>query len=158
MSSALHSNRTWIGSILTRVSDKSFHAKRRKMSSAVMSRGNVHDLHDLVASKMSMLLDAVARLAREQTPVNIYNAWRSFTIDVISTFAFGHSLDALDRKDFDHEMLSTLESSLAAFYIVSRPLERKKRAALTCEVVRACSISCRDLPSPFFEPVNSWRA
>jgi cytochrome P450 len=99
--------------------DKKVHAARRKLSSAKMSKANVGDLHDLVASKVSMLMETWSDMTREHKPVNVFAAWRSMTLDIISTFAFGHSLNALDRNGLDHEMLETLESALAAFYMVS---------------------------------------
>lgn len=50
--------------------------------------------------------------------VDIFAAWRSFTLDIISTFAFGHSMDGLKRPNLDHEMLDTMNIAVAAFYKV----------------------------------------
>lgn len=112
---------------MIRSRDEKFHAKHRKLSSAKMSCGNVNDLHDLVAGKVSMLIDRVTELVRSQTPIKVFAAWRSMTLDIISTFAFGHSLNALDRENLDDEMLDTLESALGAFYIVSCAAKKRSK-------------------------------
>lgn len=118
-----HGQQWIIRRILMMIRDKKVHADRRKLSSAKMSKGNVGDLHDLVASKISVLMERLLDMTRGHKLVNIFAAWRipygSMTLDIISTFAFGHSLNALDRDGLDHEMLDTMESALATFYKVT---------------------------------------
>jgi len=69
-----------------------------------------------------MLLGFFDRAADEKKPIDVFAAWRSLTMDIITTFAFGVSMDGLTKPNLDHYMLDTLMSAVSATYVVCRQL------------------------------------
>lgn len=102
-------------------SDKQVHKERRKQLAAKLSRQNITSIQDLVNEKLYSIVEIFGKAATNGRMVNVFAAWRSFTLDVISTFAFGQCLGALDRANLDHPMLDTMNIAVAAFYHVSDP-------------------------------------
>lgn len=67
---------------------------------------------------MNMMMEIFANAADKRRPIDVFAAWRSFTLDMISTFAFGCSMDGLKRPNLDHDMLHTLNTAVQGFYKV----------------------------------------
>jgi len=107
------------GTILT-TTDKTAHAVRRKQISGKLSRQNISKIQDLVVEKLGMMMEIFDKAADKGKPIDVFAAWRSFTMDIISTFAFGYSMDGLKRPNLDHEMLDTLMTAVAGLYKLVR--------------------------------------
>lgn len=103
---------------LPRNRDKNWHADRRKNTMGKLSKQNVGQLHFLIADKLNLLMGRVEKSTKGKS-VNAFAGWRSMTLDIISTFAFGTCLDSLHDIELNHYMLDTMESALSAFYMVS---------------------------------------
>ena len=63
-------------------------------------------------------MNRVEESTKRRQSVNVFAGWRSMTLDIISTFAFGTCLDSLHDVELKHYMLDTMESALSAFYLV----------------------------------------
>ena len=83
-----------------------------------LSKQSVGELHSLVADKVSLLMTRMEHLTARGEGVNVFAGWRSLTMDIISTFAFGSCLDCLKDVELNHYMLQTMEMALGAFYMV----------------------------------------
>lgn len=83
-----------------------------------LSKQKVGELHFLVADKLNLLMNRVEESTKRRQSVNVFAGWRSMTLDIISTFAFGTCLDSLHDVELKHYMLDTMESALSAFYLV----------------------------------------
>ncbi|KAK3695813.1 hypothetical protein B0T22DRAFT_509291 [Podospora appendiculata] len=68
------------------------HALRRRDTMGQLSKQEVEALHPLVASKLSIFLQRVQEHCESGQPVNVFSAWRCYTLDIISEFARSHSL------------------------------------------------------------------
>jgi hypothetical protein len=99
--------------------DKQKHAARRKETMAQLSKQKVQNLHPLVSEKLSIILGHVQQLSQSRRPVNVFNAWRCLTLDVISEFAFGQCFNALENPDFECDMIDTMDHFVGHFYFVS---------------------------------------
>ncbi|KAK3337589.1 cytochrome P450 [Cercophora scortea] len=106
--------------VLTESSDKKKHALRRKDTMGQLSKQKVEDLHPLVASKLSIFLQRVQEHYESRQPVNVFSAWRCYTLDIISEFAFGQCLNALDNPDFENSMIETIDKFVGKFNLAIR--------------------------------------
>ena len=84
-----------------------------------LSRQEVGNLHWLVDEKLRIVLDHMEDICKAGKAIDVFAAWRSMTLDIISTFAFGTCLNSLDDVNFNHTMLHVLEVFLRSFYLVS---------------------------------------
>ncbi|KAB5522102.1 cytochrome P450 [Coniochaeta sp. 2T2.1] len=100
--------------------DKQKHSARRKETMAQLSKQKVQALHPLVTGKLSKLLGHVQQLSEAKQPVNAFYAWRCMTLDIISEFAFGQCLNALDNADFRCEMIDTMDHFVSHFNFAVR--------------------------------------
>ncbi|KAG7439121.1 cytochrome P450 [Guyanagaster necrorhizus] len=85
--------------------------KRRDVLLPFFSRRSILQLEGIVQSKVDTLL---FRLRQDYTgkPVNLYAAFKSLTMDIITAFSYSHSFDALLSPDFSHPILLSLERAM----------------------------------------------
>lgn len=57
----------------------------------------------------------ISQLQKYQAPVNLSAALRSTTLDIITSYCYGRSYDAITHSDFKHPILDGME---ATFYVV----------------------------------------
>ncbi|OIW25652.1 cytochrome P450 [Coniochaeta ligniaria NRRL 30616] len=102
--------------------DKQKHSARRKETMAQLSKQKVQALHPLVSEKLARVLGHVQQLSDSRRPVNVFYAWRCMTLDIISEFAFGRCLNALENPDFKCEMIDTMDHFVSHFnYVIRLP-------------------------------------
>jgi cytochrome P450 len=76
-------------------------AKQRKdVLQPLFSRRAVSNIQGLVKQKLALFCEALANNEATSTPSNIYLGLRCLTVDTISAFCFGKSLNALSIPDF----------------------------------------------------------
>ncbi|KAH7205127.1 cytochrome P450 [Fusarium redolens] len=79
--------------------DRGLHRQRRKLLNNFFSKTSIRNMQNILYEKVSTLSDIMSNLGDEES-VNIYNAVRCMTVDIISELAFGHSFNLLgDAKD-----------------------------------------------------------
>lgn len=83
-----------------------FHKSRRGPVSSFFSKRSVHALEPLIVAKVSKLIDRFN--SEVGKVVNISNAMAGLTMDIISGYSFGESMDSLERKDYKKEWLGLL--------------------------------------------------
>ncbi|KAJ3517547.1 hypothetical protein NLJ89_g437 [Agrocybe chaxingu] len=55
---------------------------------------------------------------RGENPANMFLAFRSATLDVITSYMFGHCLDALDHPDFSAPLLLSIQDALPLLWLI----------------------------------------
>ena len=55
---------------------------------------------------------------RNDTPSNMFLAFRSTTLDIITAYMFGHCIDALDYPDFCNPILLDIQAALPILWII----------------------------------------
>ncbi|KAK0436273.1 cytochrome P450 [Armillaria borealis] len=85
--------------------------KRRDVLLPFFSRRSILQLEGIIQSKVDTL---ISRLRKDYSskPVNLYAAFKSLTMDIITTFCYSHSFDALSSPDFSHPILLSLERAM----------------------------------------------
>ncbi|ETS76939.1 hypothetical protein PFICI_10813 [Pestalotiopsis fici W106-1] len=89
--------------------DRALHRQRRKLLGKFFSKTSKRELQNVLYRQMEKLCNLLAKRSEtdSEEPLNIYNAARCLTLDIISDIAFGRSLDTLSSAKG-----STFESSL----------------------------------------------
>ncbi|KAK0466636.1 cytochrome P450 [Armillaria novae-zelandiae] len=85
--------------------------KRRDVLLPFFSRRSILQLENIIQSKVDAL---ISRLSKDYSdkPVNLYAAFKSLTMDIITAFCYSHSFDALSSPDFSHPILLSLERAM----------------------------------------------
>ncbi|KAF2832484.1 putative benzoate 4-monooxygenase cytochrome P450 [Ophiobolus disseminans] len=108
-------SRTMAGSMLEAM-DHDLHKSRRSAVSNFFSKRSVQALEPLVLSSVERL---VQRLKDEET-VNLNNAFAAMTMDIISAYCFGESMNSLEYPQYGKDWLEMLHGG-----IQMRPLGRQ---------------------------------
>ncbi|KAH6957495.1 cytochrome P450 [Fusarium avenaceum] len=106
--------------------DHGLHRERRKLLNPYFSRGGVLNVQDLILEKVEKLVVRFGKLP-PGFKVNLYNAFRCLTVDIISDYASGTSLNQTETADDD--FFGTYIESFEAFsdnlwHMCYRPLMR----------------------------------
>ncbi|KDR83561.1 hypothetical protein GALMADRAFT_55853 [Galerina marginata CBS 339.88] len=88
---------------------------RRGFMHAFFSRRAVIRLEDVIQQKVERL---VSKLEKSYTPQNAFLAFRSATLDIITSYMFGHCLDALDYPDFRSPLLLNIQLALPLLWVI----------------------------------------
>ncbi|KAL1966123.1 hypothetical protein VTN77DRAFT_4871 [Rasamsonia byssochlamydoides] len=86
------------------------HRERRKLLNPLLSRSGIVKLEPLIREKINRLGDKIRRL-HMRGPINVSNAIRSATVDIISQFTFTKPLGLLDESpdSFDSAFLDAFD-------------------------------------------------
>ena len=84
------------------------HRPRRAKLDPYFSRQKVISLEHLVQSRAAKLLQIITSRFAEDREVDLYHAFRSVSVDVISDYAFGESYELLEREDLGKEYFDNL--------------------------------------------------
>ncbi|KAE8373331.1 cytochrome P450 [Aspergillus bertholletiae] len=78
--------------------DPSLHKERRKMLSPLFGRTGVFKLEGIIHTKAGIMMKKIDTL-REKHLINVYDAFRCLTTEVIMEFAFGRSANMLEEEE-----------------------------------------------------------
>ncbi|PYH67698.1 cytochrome P450 [Aspergillus vadensis CBS 113365] len=96
--------------------DAGMHKERRRLLNPFFSRAGVFKLEPIIHEKAEILMNKIRRLENSHT-VNVYDAFRCLTTEVIMEFAFAKSANMLEESE------TTFESwFLVAFDAVARSI------------------------------------
>lgn len=93
---------------------------RRDIIQPFFSKGNIRSLEPFIFAKIDKLCNKIASeygVPGQELPLDLASAFRCMSLDVITDFAFGKSIDALDSPGFENKFLQTLETSQPACWI-----------------------------------------
>ncbi|KAF8165173.1 cytochrome P450 [Crassisporium funariophilum] len=83
---------------------------RRGTLNPFFSRRATLRLEDLIQIKVDKMIHRICE--RSNGPSNLFLAFRSGTLDIITTYLFGHCVDALDHPDFSSSLLLDIQLAL----------------------------------------------
>ncbi|KAI3008181.1 hypothetical protein CBS147346_2752 [Aspergillus niger] len=96
--------------------DAGMHKERRRLLNPFFSRAGVFKLEPIIHDKVDILINKIRRLENSHN-INVYDAFRCLTTEVIMEFAFARSANMLEESE------TTFESwFLVAFDAVARSL------------------------------------
>ncbi|KAL0577501.1 hypothetical protein V5O48_004487 [Marasmius crinis-equi] len=98
------------------VSDPKEAAKRRTRLGPYFSRRAVLKLEHLVQKNVGKLVERLAFHSQLRAPADIYFAFRSTTIDIITSYLFSQEFKALDYPKFQHPALYGMDEALRGAY------------------------------------------
>ncbi|GKZ65181.1 hypothetical protein AnigIFM50267_007349 [Aspergillus niger] len=77
--------------------DAKMHKERRRLLNPLFSRAGVFKLEAMIHNKVQIMTNKIDRL-RELTDINVYDAFRCLTTEVIMEFAFARSANMLEEQ------------------------------------------------------------
>ncbi|KAK7044203.1 hypothetical protein VNI00_007923 [Paramarasmius palmivorus] len=91
--------------------------KRRTKLGPYFSRKAVLDLEFHVQRKVDKLVEALSAFINRSEPVDLLMAYRSVSIDIIMSYLFSQSINALDAPDFHHPLNLVMDTVLSKLWI-----------------------------------------
>ncbi|KAL4899883.1 hypothetical protein BDW74DRAFT_105802 [Aspergillus multicolor] len=98
--------------------DRALHRQRRKKMNNFFSKASVRAMHHLLYEKVDRLCTVVMGMS-DKGPLNIYNAVRCMTIDIISDLGFGQSFDLMGQvkeTNFEADFLQAFDLVVATLW------------------------------------------
>ncbi|CAA7259539.1 unnamed protein product [Cyclocybe aegerita] len=89
---------------------------RRGVMHSFFSRRAVLELESTVRQKVELLVHKLGE--RGEKPANMFLAFRSATLDIITSYMFGHCLGALDHPDFSAPLLLSIQDALPLLWLI----------------------------------------
>ncbi|KAI9370115.1 cytochrome P450 [Aspergillus egyptiacus] len=91
--------------------DRQRHSQDKRLISHAFSRANILQHQATVFGKAATLMGRVAERAEQGAAIPLFPAFRCLTLDMISEFAFGRSIRALEAEDFNCEVLDAIDKT-----------------------------------------------
>ncbi|KAJ6520602.1 cytochrome P450 [Mycena vulgaris] len=88
---------------------------RREMLSPLFSRRATLKLEHVIQEKVDKLVDRILS-HRDGAACNLFMAFRSATLDIITSYCFAQSFDTLDHPDFQHPILAAILSGVSVIW------------------------------------------
>ncbi|KAL3480492.1 cytochrome P450 [Aspergillus californicus] len=107
--------------------DAKMHKDRRRLLNPVFSRAGVFKLEPMLHEKAQIMMKKIDRL-QDSTDINVYDAFRCLTTEVIMEFAFAKSANMLEEHDTDFQswFLTAFDAVAGSFWKMQEfPLLRK---------------------------------
>ncbi|KII83645.1 hypothetical protein PLICRDRAFT_119247 [Plicaturopsis crispa FD-325 SS-3] len=79
--------------------------------SPLFSRRAILKLETVIQDKADKLISRLTSFETSNVPANLYMAFRSTSLDVIMSYCFSQSFDALEHPNFSHRVLVSMEST-----------------------------------------------
>ncbi|KAF8974372.1 cytochrome P450 [Flammula alnicola] len=89
---------------------------RRALMNSFFSRRSVLSLEGLIQQKVELLVSKIKDT--KNAPINMFLAFRSATLDIITSYMFGHCLDALDYPNFGAPLVMDIQAALPLLWVV----------------------------------------
>ncbi|KAF2111418.1 cytochrome P450 [Lophiotrema nucula] len=113
------SPKSWAGAMLEAI-DHDLHKMRRSAVSNFFSKRSVQALEPLVIDKAKRLVERLKEDGANGRVVNCNNAMAGMTMDVISAYCFGESMNALSKSEYGKQWLDILHQGVQI-----RPIARQ---------------------------------
>ncbi|KAF8164895.1 cytochrome P450 [Crassisporium funariophilum] len=109
-----HSMYKLFGSSESVFAETDFHAaqKRRFALGPLFSRRATLRLEKVLQKHVDKLISRITEYQTVGTPANLYLAFRAVTLDMITSYCFGHCFDALDHPGFSHPVAISMDATL----------------------------------------------
>ncbi|RDA94541.1 hypothetical protein CP533_2745 [Ophiocordyceps camponoti-saundersi (nom. inval.)] len=90
--------------------DYNVHAARRRPLSPFFSKKAIQRLHPMISAKIEKLCQRMQTAARDGTVLHMKKAFSALTVDIISEYTYGFSLNCLDQPDLRNEVHDAVAS------------------------------------------------
>jgi len=84
----------------------------------MFSRSSILKLQPVIQEKIDKLISRISTYREDQKPVDMHMAYRSATMDIITSYCFADTFDALDAPDFQHPILVGLQTGVTSSWIL----------------------------------------
>ncbi|KAJ8080309.1 hypothetical protein PM082_017142 [Marasmius tenuissimus] len=85
--------------------------RRREQLGPLFSRGAILRIEGILQEKVDRLVERIT-LGSENSPVNLFLAFRAASMDIIMSYYFAESFDALETPGFDYPVLTSILNSI----------------------------------------------
>ncbi|KAL8813212.1 MAG: hypothetical protein Q9200_000441 [Gallowayella weberi] len=99
------------------LTDPHAHRIRRQVLNPLFTVRRIQDTAPMLQSKVEHLCQKFDDLARKDSPVNLYAAFKSLTMDIVSEMIFGESFHVMDSAGFHHPHLDALHDAVKKAWI-----------------------------------------
>lgn len=93
--------------------DQSRHRIRRQVLTPAFSAWRVQELSPVVEAKIEKLMSRFENLAAAQIPINVFNACKAYTMDIVSKIVLGEEVGCLDDPQFRNEFIEYLHAAFS---------------------------------------------
>ncbi|KAF7509428.1 hypothetical protein GJ744_007991 [Endocarpon pusillum] len=122
---------------------------RRDMLQPLFSRRAILGMQSLVRQNIDHLAGALAKNNEDGVPSDLFNAFRAFTLDTITTFCFARSTNAMDAPGFNSSIIESMQAGNSSNKLFKHfPLLRKTIFSLPAWL--ACRVSPATAGIPIF--------
>ncbi|KAL9012926.1 MAG: hypothetical protein Q9173_002347 [Seirophora scorigena] len=97
--------------------DPNLHRIRRQVLNPLFTVSRVQTIAPKLQSKIEHLCHKFDDLAAKDAPVNLYAAFKSLTMDIVSEMIFGESFHVMDSAGFQHPHLDALQDAVKKAWI-----------------------------------------
>ncbi|KAL8911000.1 MAG: hypothetical protein Q9171_003769 [Xanthocarpia ochracea] len=97
--------------------DPNAHRIRRQVLHPIFTASRVQTIAHKLQSKVDHLCGKFDELASQDAPVNLYAAFKSLTMDVVSEMIFGESFQVMDAPNFQHPHLDALHDAVKKAWV-----------------------------------------
>ncbi|KAK0185463.1 cytochrome P450 [Armillaria mellea] len=97
--------------------DPSLAKKRRDILNPLFSRRSILKLESVIQEKVNTLIDIITDEYRDK-PVDLHQAFKATSMDIITAYCYAQSFDALHSPGFAHSMLLGMEAITATMTAV----------------------------------------
>lgn len=101
------------------IRDHGQHSQDKRLISHAFSRANIIQHESAIYDKVVYLINRIAQRAKNGLTIPLYPAFRCTTLDLISEFAFGKSMNALELKDFHSTVFEGIDKATHSVPFVS---------------------------------------
>ncbi|CAG8947186.1 unnamed protein product [Penicillium salamii] len=118
--------------------DSALHKERRKTLNPLFPRSGVFKLEGIFHTKAAIMMGKIDRL-REKNLINLYDAFRCFTLEVVMEFAFARSAHMLEEEEstFDSWFLRAFDALASGLWTTHEwPALRKIGSYLPKSIVK----------------------
>lgn len=99
------------------LTDPVAHRIRRQVLNPLFTAHRTQEIAPKLQSKIEKLCVRFDGLAQKDLPVNLYAAFKSVTMDIVSEMVFGYSFGVMDSPDFHHPHLDALHEAVQKAWI-----------------------------------------
>ena len=83
--------------------------KRRELYHHYFSKLAIRRADDMIQKKISLLVDVLRSMAKENRPVNLSRGYRCLTADIITEYAYQEDFGGLNSKEFIHPVIEACD-------------------------------------------------
>lgn len=100
------------------IRDRQQHSHDKRLLSHAFSRANVAQHYTSMYDKAEYLMDRIKGRAEKNETIPLFPAFRCMTLDTISEFAFGETIGALKKEDFESDIFHAIDRSVGSVSFV----------------------------------------